>query len=413
MTTREFRTPTIADELPAPKSRRTDRLAREVARLASSRAKIGQIQVTDPIGEWSIGPAAPPVVVKVHDLGAYADTVRRTSVGLGESYVAGRWDTDDLTGLLRLVIKNMERPLGLLDRGVHSLRGPLSAWHRRRPPTPARDRRNVRAHYDLPPELFGIMLDESMLYSCAIFETPQATLAQAQFAKLERICDSLDLGPDDHLLEIGTGWGGLAIHAATTRGCRVTTTTISREQRQAARARVEAAGCSDVVEVLGLDYRELTGSYTKLASIEMIEAVDWRLHDVFFATCRDRLVPGGRMLLQAIVIEDASYERAKFRQDFIRALVFPGGCLPSRASIATSVERSKDLAIIDVNDVGLHYATTLRRWHEAFEEGWPAVAPSGFGEEFHRLWRLYLCYCEAAFLERHISDVQVLIERRR
>ena len=220
------------------------------------------------------------------------------------------------------------------------------------------------------------------------------------------IAAKLRLGPDDHVIEIGTGWGGFAIHAAEQHGCRVTTTTISEAQRSLAEKRVAEHGLTDRVTVLGADYRDLEGRYDALVSIEMIEAVDWRRHDQFFATCARLLTAEGRMALQAITIEDASYERAKLHDDFIRAMVFPGGCLPSVSTIAASVARTSNLRIVDLQDIGPHYAETLRRWRANLEDQRPAVERLGFDERFWRFWTLYLCYCEAAFMERHVSDVQ-------
>jgi cyclopropane-fatty-acyl-phospholipid synthase len=225
------------------------------------------------------------------------------------------------------------------------------------------------------------------------------------------IADKLQLGPEDHVIEIGTGWGGFAIHAAARHGCRVTTTTISEAQRSLAEKRVAEHGLTDRVTVLGADYRDLEGRYDALVTIEMIEAVDWRRHDQFFATCARLLTAKGRMALQAITIEDASYERAKLHDDFIRAMVFPGGCLPSVSTIAASVARTSNLRIVDLQDIGPHYAETLRRWRANLENQRPAVERLGFDERFWRFWTLYLCYCEAAFMERHVSDVQLVLDR--
>jgi cyclopropane-fatty-acyl-phospholipid synthase len=230
-------------------------------------------------------------------------------------------------------------------------------------------------------------------------------------AKFEMIARKLQLGPEDHVIEIGSGWGGFALHAAEQYGCRVTTTTISEAQRSVAEKRVAQRGLVDRVAVLGADYRDLEGRYDALVSIEMIEAVDWRRHDEFFATCARLLSDRGRMALQAITIADASYERAKLHDDFIRTMVFPGGCLPSVSAIAGSVARTSDLRIVDLEDIGPHYAETLRRWRANLESQRAAVDRLGFDERFWRFWNLYLCYCEAAFMERHISDVQLVLAR--
>ena len=389
---------------------KVDKACFALARRLSTRATLGTINVVGPAGGFVVGSDGPEVTVTVHDPRAYSEIFLHSSIGLAEGYIAGHWETDDLVTLLRLVSGNLAGGLETMDRIVDAAAGPLSALHRLKPPTPHKDRRNVRAHYDLPGELYDAMLDgTTMMYSCGVFATPATSLADAQVAKLEMICDKLDLGPDDHLLEIGTGWGGLAIHAAATRGCRVTTTTLSVEQRKLATLRVAEAGLSDRIEILGLDYRALTGTYDKLVSIEMIEAVDWRLYETFFATCERLLAPDGLMLLQAITITDGSFERAKLREDFIRALIFPGGCLPSLKALAAAMAKAGHLQIVGMEDIGEHYATTLAAWRANFEAHWDTVKPAGYGEEFARLWELYLCYCEAAFLDRHISDIQLVI----
>jgi len=387
-------------------------LAPAVIRRLAGRIRRGTLAVEDDGDAWSgwtVGHGDPFVRVTVHDRRTYDAILRHSSNGLADSYLDGWWDTDDLTGLIALLIDNLEVPLAGLDRLGALASGPLSLVRRRRAPSKESDRRNVRAHYDLPVELFTAMLDETMTYSCAVFETPETHLVDAQRAKLDRICTKLDLGPDDHVVEIGTGWGGFAVHAATHYGCRVTTTTLSRSQRELALRRVAEAGLADRVTVLGSDYRDLEGTFDKLVSIEMIEAVDWRRYDTFFATCRRLLRPDGLMLLQAITIADRSFERAKHHDDFIRRMVFPGGCIPSVTAMVDSLTRATDLRVLDLEDIGRHYAATLRAWHENVEKHWADVAATGLDERFHRLWSLYLCYCEAAFLERHISDVQVVI----
>ncbi len=250
-----------------------------------------------------------------------------------------------------------------------------------------------------------------MTYSCAVFERPSATLAEAQETKIDRLCTKLELAPTDHLVEIGSGWGGLAVHAAARYGCRVTTTTISDAQRTYVEKRVADAGLADRITVLGVDWRDLTGRFDKLVSVEMIEAVDWRWHDQFLAKCADLLTNDGLAAIQAIVIDDRSFERAKRHRDFVRRMVFPGGCLPSVASLTTSLSRATDLRIVDLEDIGRHYVETLRRWAERLATHSDAVAALGVGREFRRLWDLYLAYCEASFLERHISDVQLVLAK--
>ncbi len=406
---------TIADNLAVtePRSglgRQIDAACFSLARRLAKRAQLGTIEVVGPFGGFTVGSGGPTVTVTVNDPRAYSEIFLHNSIGLAEGYIVGHWDTDDLVTVLRLVSGNLAGGLERMDRVADAAAGPLSALHRLKPPTPHRDRRNVRAHYDLPAELYEAMLDgTTMMYSCAVFDDQDTSLEDAQVAKLEMICEKLELSEHDHLLEIGTGWGGLAIHAAATRGCRVTTTTLSVEQRKLATRRVAEAGLSDKIEILGEDYRDLTGTYDKIASIEMIEAVDWRLYETFFATCERLLDPQGLMLLQAITITDLSFERAKLREDFIRALIFPGGCLPSLKALAAAMAKAGHLQVIGLEDIGEHYVTTLEAWRVNFEANFDAIKPAGYGEEFERLWTLYLCYCQAAFMDRHISDVQLLI----
>jgi cyclopropane-fatty-acyl-phospholipid synthase len=249
------------------------------------------------------------------------------------------------------------------------------------------------------------------MYSCAVFERPGMTLEEASTAKLERVCERLAIGPDDHVVEIGTGWGGFAVHAAATRGCRVTTTTISREQHDLAVRRVREQGLEDRVTVLFQDYRELDGEYDKLVSIEMIEAVGWKDFDTFFRVCSDRLAPDGAMLLQAIVIDDRAYRVERASKSFIRTLIFPNGCLPSREVIARCVAHDTDLTTVHLEDLTPHYAETLRRWGENVDRATARLEQLGYDERFRRLWRLYLAYCEAGFAERRIGLVQTLLAK--
>ncbi len=347
----------------------------------------------------------------MHDPRAFGTLLRRSSVGLAQSYADGWWDADDLTALVRMLLQSTGTLRSRLDRAARIAAPALEPFARRFPPAREDDRRNVQAHYDLPSELFALMLDETMAYSCAVFDEPGMALAEAQRAKFDRLCARLRLTSSDHLLEIGTGWGGFAIHAAGRYGCRVTTTTISDGQREVASKRVAESGVADRVTILGLDYRDLEGRYDKLVSVEMIEAVDWRLHDTFFAACSRLLAPDGLMALQAITIDDRSFERAKHHDDFIRRMIFPGGCIPSVEALARAVARSSDLTIVQLDDIGRHYPETLRRWRGAVGAHADSLEEAGFDERFRRQWELYLCYCEAAFLERHISDVQVLLAK--
>jgi cyclopropane-fatty-acyl-phospholipid synthase len=387
------------------------RLAAGIVTRLGRRIRHGTVVVVDDSGEKVLGSGSPTVRVAVHDQRAFWALIRSGSVGLGTGYVNGWWDCDDLTVLVQLLERNVAGVGRHLDRWARAVT-PMSDRFRRRVITDKnRDRANVRAHYDLGNEFFEQMLDETMSYSCAIFDDPSMSLLGASEEKLDRICRKLALGPSDHVVEIGSGWGSFAVHAATRFGARVTTTTISDAQYEYAAKRVADAGLGDRVTVCNQDYRDLGGVYDKLISIEMIEAVGWRQLDTFFSTCARLLRPEGLMALQAIVIEDGSYERAKDRDDLVKRLVFPGGFLPSIEAISRSVTSNTDLRIVDLEDIGRHYAETLRRWRANVEARAEQIHGLGLDEAFSRLWHIYLCYCEAAFLERHVSDVQVILAR--
>jgi len=350
-----------------------------------------------------------PVVIHVHDPRLYGDVVFGGSVGAGEAYMRGYWTSAQLVDVVRLFVLNMDALDGL-ETGLARIASPLrKAVHTFRRNSRAGSRRNIAAHYDLGNDFFRLMLDETMMYSAATFEHPAQSLHDAQIARLDRICRKLDLSPTDHLLEIGTGWGGLALHAAKNFGCRVTTTTISREQFTFARDRVKEAGLGDRIEVLCEDYRDLRGQYDKLVSIEMIEAIGHQYYDTYFARCAELLAPEGSMLLQAITIADQRYERARRSVDFIQQYIFPGSCIPSVAALTGSIARASDLRVFDMDDIGPHYATTLAHWRENFRANLPRIRALGYDENFVRMWEYYLCYCEGGFAERVLGDVQMLL----
>jgi len=332
-------------------------------------------------------------------------------VGLGRSYFMGEWDSTDLVSLLRLLTLNLDRINGLPRRLApltNALKRPFRNLGR---PSKTDDRANIAAHYDLGDEFFRLFLDPTMAYSCAVFPSDSATLVDASREKFDRLCRKLELGPEDHVIEIGTGWGGFAIHAAERYGCRVTTTTISQKQYAYALRAVADAGLSDRVTVLNRDYRDLEGQYTHLVSIEMIEAVDWRHYETFFGACADLLVPDGRAALQCIVIEDREFERYKTQQDFIRRFIFLGGGLPSISAIASAMTRATDMRLTDLEDLGPHYARTLIEWSDRLDDHWSDALALGFDESFLRRWRFYFAYCTAGFAERHVSVVQMVLAR--
>jgi cyclopropane-fatty-acyl-phospholipid synthase len=348
------------------------------------------------------------ITIVVKNAHFYSDIVFGGSIGAGEAYMADYWETDDLTGLIRLFVMN-RHVLDVVDGGLSRLTIPLQKvlhWLNRN--TQTGSRKNIAAHYDLGNEFFSMMLDRTMMYSSAVFSDQDMSLYKAQIKRLDMICQKLDLHETDHLLEIGTGWGGLSIHAAKYYGCQVTTTTISREQYELACKRVETEGLSDRITVLFEDYRDLQGQYDKLVSVEMIEAVGHQYYDTYFKKCSDLLKPDGMMLIQAITIADQNYEAAKNSVDFIQRYIFPGSCIPSNTAMLSSVTRSSDLRLNNLIDIGPHYATTLKKWRENIHRNIETVRSLGYSDEFLRMWEFYLCYCEGGFIERAISDVHML-----
>jgi cyclopropane-fatty-acyl-phospholipid synthase len=351
----------------------------------------------------------PHAALVVHDPGLWLDLLLGGSAGCGEAFVAGRWSSDDVTGLCRLLLRNAEL-LASFDRGWFRARRTLDAMaHLFRRFSP---RRNIARHYDLGNDFFELVLDPTLSYSAALFEPEGVSLEQASRKKNARVLSALGLEPGRHLLEIGTGWGALAEQAAASCGVRVTTTTLSRGQHQYACRRMSAAGLGQRVRVLERDFRELRGRYDALACIEMIEAIGYASYPAFFRKCRELLQPGGRMLLQAIVIGDDRFEWAKHRVDFVKKHVFPGSCLPSRAVLAREAARA-GFVTLELFDITEHYPPTLRAWRERLHENAGAIRRLGYSESLIRSFHYYLSYCEAGFVERHIGDVQILLERRR
>lgn len=402
---------------PSARPSSADRAARGVLTRALDAMSGDRVTILEGSDRTTLGSAAPDrfgrdalaTTIRVHDPRTYSRVLTGGSVGLGESYADGWWDAEDLTALLRVLERGVRRA-DPVRRTARRVTAPVSDRVRRlRRQDPRRDRDDIRAHYDLGNAFFERLLDETMMYSSAIFPSPGTDLAEASRHKLDRICQRIDLGPDDHVLEIGTGWGGFAVHAASHYGCRVTTTTISDEQFAYARSRVEAEGLEDLITVLDVDYRDLEGRYDAIVSIEMIEAVDWREYDTFFAACARLLAPNGRMAMQAITIPGQRFEQAKGRPDFIRRVIFPGGCLPSVEALVSSAARVSDLGLVGLEDIGTHYAETLRRWRANLDACRADLPACGLDERFARLWEFYLCYCEAGFEERDISAVQLVL----
>ena len=382
-----------------------------------ARLREGELTVVDGPDRFTFGRRTPAcdlrATIEILHPQTYADAAFGGTVGGGEAYLRGLWRADDLTAVIRLFLVNRD-VMQSLEGGAAIATAPLRRilhWLNRN--SPDGSRRNIAAHYDLGNALFELMLDETMAYSCGVFERDDTTLHEAQLAKFERICRKLRLSPSDHLLEIGTGWGGFAVHAASRYGCRVTTTTISREQHDWAKEKIAAAGLEDRVTLLLDDYRDLRGRYDKLVSIEMVEAVGARFLDTYTAQCGRLLEPDGAMLLQAITLQDQFYEEALGSVDFIQRFIFPGSFIPSVTAITNSVRRTTDMKVFHLEDIGPHYATTLRRWRENFHAHLPEVRRLGYPDTFVRMWEYYLCYCEGGFLERQLGDVQMLLTRPR
>lgn len=347
----------------------------------------------------------------VHDASIYQSFVLKGSIGVAEAFIEGKWSSPDLTAVIRLFAKAQQITDALENNKGWLSRIKNGIIHRSNKNTRQGSKKNIASHYDLGNELYTRFLDPQMMYSSAIYPTKDATLEQAQLHKLETICQRLELKASDHLLEIGTGWGGLAIYAAKNYGCKVTTTTISEEQYQYTKDKVDTLGLTEQITLLKKDYRDLTGQYDKLVSIEMIEAVGYDFLDSFFNQCNQRLKSGGKMLLQSITIADQRFESYRKNVDFIQRYIFPGGFLPSITEIAQRTRNHTDMVIESMHDIGLDYAKTLAHWREQFLHSWPELIDFGYDETFKRLWLYYFGYCEGAFLERSISTVHVVFRK--
>jgi cyclopropane-fatty-acyl-phospholipid synthase len=390
-----------------------DRLAKKIVRKQLEAIRHGSLTFIESGWRESYGDsdALLQASVYVEDPRFYRALAFRGALGGAEAYMDGYWQTHDLTAVIRILALN-QSILRDLQRGLASwIRPALALFHQLHSNTRSGSRGNIAAHYDLGNEFFALFLDPTLTYSSGIFESDDATMEQASIAKYERVCDKLGLGPEDHVLEIGTGWGGFALHAASTRGCRVTTTTISGEQHTFASQRIINAGLSDRVEVLFEDYRDLTGRYDKLVSLEMIEAVGSDHLDSFFSVCSDRLTPAGVMLLQAITVPDGDYETHTRTVDFIKRYIFPGADLVSVLAMNSAAAWSSDLRMTHLEDLSPHYAETLRRWRDKMFENLREMRELDLDDRFLRMWEFYLCYCEGGFEEREIGVVQAVFEK--
>ena len=398
--------------LPPAKIGPVNRFARQRLLLKLQELRGGSIQLTDSCGSTTVGRGGDlRANLHVHNPAFFRHAAMGGNLSVAESYLRGDWDCDDLTSLFRIFVRNLDTS-DQLNRGLSPIAKLVNrVYHRWHANSKSGSRRNILAHYDLGNEFFRLMLDDTLAYSSGIFPTPSSSLREASQEKMDRICRKLDLQPSDHLLEIGTGWGGLAIHAATQFGCRVTTTTISQQQFDVARQRIAEAGVSDRVTLLLQDYRDLTGQFDKLVSIEMIEAVGYRYFDTYFRKCSELLKPDGTFMLQGIVMPDRRYSRYLRSVDFIQRYVFPGGCLPSMSAMLESTARATDLRFVHAEDFGTHYAQTLREWRQRFHARQDEVKELGYSDRFIRMWNYYLSYCEASFDERYTGVVQIQFDK--
>lgn len=394
-----------------------DAMARKLVIDQLEKIQVGELIVREQGSESYFGRATEDfphrVQIEVLHSSVWSDVAFGGSCGSGEAYTKGSWSCNNLVGLVRIFLRNRD-VLDQMDESWSRLKGPLHrSLHWLSKNTRSGSRRNISAHYDLGNDLFQTFLDPSMMYSCAWYEDKDTTIEQAAVAKLVRICQKLELKPGDKVVEIGTGWGGFAIHAAQYYGCHVTTTTISRQQYDYASERVKALGLESQITLLFEDYRDLQGRYDKLVSIEMIEAIGYQYMDTYFRQCSRLLKDDGMMLLQAITIADQRYEAALNDVDFIQKFIFPGGFLPSVSAMCGSISKVSDLKMFHMDDMGPHYARTLSDWRKRFFESIDKVKNSGYSDSFIRMWEYYLNYCEGGFIERDIGTVQMLLTKPR
>ncbi|HBI21713.1 MAG TPA: SAM-dependent methyltransferase [Legionella sp.] len=387
------------------------KISRKLLFKRLSTLKVGLLTVHEGHESWLLGDkgASPELraTIRVTSPRFYWAIITGGSLGAADAFVEQSWETDDLTTLLRLFLRN-EITLHYEEKGRFKL-AKCGRWlvHQLKRNNIKGSRRNIAQHYDLSNDFFNLFLDENMMYSSAMFPTENADLNTAARHKLDVICQKLDLKPSDTVLEIGTGWGGFALHAAERYGCKVVTTTISQQQYDLAKQRISEKNLTHQITLLKQDYRDLTGTYDKIVSIEMIEAVGHQYYHTFFSTCAGLLKPNGQMLIQAITIQDQAFDRAKHEVDFIKRSIFPGSCIPSVTSLLTAMTRASDLRLFHLEDIGLHYAKTLRLWRERFFQEQENVIALGFDKAFIRLWDFYFSYCEAGFAEGYLGDMHL------
>ncbi len=392
-----------------------DRLSRKLFFSLIKDFKIGKLTLVEKNQQYTFGQLSKmgslQATIYVHHPRFYTSTVFGGSIGSAEAYMAGLWSTSHLTDVIRLVILNQQM-MEKMDKGWSWLSDPVHRlYHYFRRNTLKGSKENIVVHYDLGNDFYRLFLDKTLTYSCGIFENENSTLEDASIAKYDRICRKLQLCPEDHVIEIGSGWGGFSIHAAKHYGCRVTTTTISDEQYDLAEKRIATSGLSHRIRLLRKDYRHLGGKFDKLVSIEMIEAVGHHYLDTFFQICSRLLKANGMMILQAITIIDQMFDAHKRSVDFSKRYIFPGSCIPSIHAMMRSITRKTDLKLFHLEDITPHYVRTLTEWRKRFFDRIDDVRAMGFSETFIRMWEYYLCYCEGGFAERYIGDVQMLFTK--
>jgi cyclopropane-fatty-acyl-phospholipid synthase len=390
-------------------------IARDIFHGYLKRLQKGKIVITDTYGTHVYGNDYPQVPLQahlhIHDQQTYIDILLGGSVGAAEAYMDGSWDADDLVELVRIIALNAI-VLDKMDEGINRLAAPMHwAYHVLRKNTLKGSRRNIAAHYDLGNDFYKLFLDSTMTYSCGVFDTSQISLEQAQINKYEKICAKMQIESDDRILEIGGGWGGFALYVARKYGCSITTTTISKNQFRYMQKLVRTAGLEENIRVILEDYRDINGKFDKIVSIEMIEAVGHHYLGTFLKACSDLLSPEGCILLQGITISDQRYKSHVRRVDFIKRYIFPGSCLTSPTALLTAVARYTDMRILHHEDITPHYGQTLKHWRRRFLEKASEVVSLGYSQEFIRMWEYYLAYCEGAFTERYIGDVQMVFAK--
>jgi cyclopropane-fatty-acyl-phospholipid synthase len=407
--------PSEAPALSQLKERRLDKIARKAVLSLLNKLQYGRITLIEDGRQFAFGgdvsTASSKADINVYHFQFYSRILFGGSIGAAEAYMEGLWSADDLTTVMRILALN-QKAFADMEKGLARFTAPLyQLYHSARKNTKVGSRKNILAHYDLGNEFYSLFLDPTMTYSCGIFEHEDSTLEDASIAKYDRICQKLELKPGQRVLEIGTGWGGFAVHAAQHYGVHVTTTTISDEQYRYAENRFREAGLTDQIKLLKKDYRELTGEFDRLVSIEMIEAVGHHFYNTFFQTCSRLLKADGLMALQAITIGDQIFDRHKRSVDFIKRYIFPGSCIPSITAISKAIAKATDLRLTHLEDITPHYAKTLRKWRQRFFANIDAVRNMGYPDTFIRMWEYYLCYCEGGFAERYIGDVQMLLAK--